>query len=89
MANPLNARVGGDLSTPNQVIMFFHCAKCIREWRVAPEAAGKSPREWARLEIGWTAKGIQVWCSRHDVNVMLIEGDGPQLALQHSTGNQA
>jgi predicted oxidoreductase len=24
----------------------------------------KSPREWAQIEVGWTAIGLQIWCKR-------------------------
>ena len=43
---------------------FFHCRECLEE---LPD--GESPRSYASLEVGWTPKGIQVWCKRHEKNV--------------------
>ncbi len=44
----------------------MHCGRCIEEG--VPQ--DMSPREWARLEVGFTPDGtIQVWCVRHDTEV--------------------
>lgn len=59
------------LSNKNEIKLYFHCGLCMKE---LPE--GISPREWARLEVGWTERGLQVWCKRHDVNVMHIDFEG-------------
>jgi hypothetical protein len=37
-----------------------------------------NPAEHARLEAGWTALGFQVWCRRHDVNVIHVDFEGAQ-----------
>jgi len=59
----------------NHIGAFLHCKRCLAEM---PE--GTSPREWARMEIGWTIKGLQVWCVRHDENVMNLDFGGMQVA---------
>lgn len=56
-----------------QIKMFMHCGRCLSE---RPEHL--SPREWAQLEIGWTAIGVQVWCKRHEVNIVHIDFEGVQ-----------
>ena len=56
-----------DISNENQISAFLHCGLCLQELPV-----GKSAAEWASLEIGWTKQGLQVWCKRHDCNVMHI-----------------
>jgi hypothetical protein len=58
-------------SAENSIGAFFHCRRCLNELPV-----GTSPREWARLEAGWTAIGFQVWCQRHDVNVLHVDFEG-------------
>ena len=60
--------------TPNEIVRFIHCKKCLDE-----KPPGMSPREYAQVEVGFTAPGVQVWCKRHEVNVMDIdfEGAGP------------
>lgn len=56
---------------PNQITAFFHCARCLEEL-----PADTSPRDWAQLEVGFTAKGLQVWCKRHEQNVVHIDFQG-------------
>lgn len=55
----------------NHIVSFMHCGLCLGE---RPE--DQSPQEWGRLEAGWTKQGIQVWCKRHDVNVLHIDFEG-------------
>lgn len=53
----------------NQIETFYHCGKCLDQ---KPDEV--SPREWANYEVGFTHKGwIQVWCKRHECNVVLLE----------------
>lgn len=59
---------------PNRIVTFFHCRRCIEEM-----PPGTSPREWIRIEAGWTDKGFQVWCVRHDINVADIDFIGQKV----------
>lgn len=59
------------ISTDNEIAAFFHCAKCLRE-----KPADVSPRDWAQLEAGWTPAGLQVWCKRHECNVIHVDFEG-------------
>ena len=52
---------------------FLHCALCLEE-----RPPDRSPRDWQQLEIGWTAVGLQVWCRRHECNVVHIDFEGCQ-----------
>lgn len=52
----------------NNIEMFFHCVLCLEE--LPPNT---SPQEWGELEVGWTTVGLQVWCKRHDCNVMHVD----------------
>jgi hypothetical protein len=63
-----------EIEYDNQIVRFIHCKKCLDE---RPPTV--SPREYVQLEVGFTAPGLQVWCKRHEVNVMNIdfEGAGP------------
>lgn len=60
----------------NQIKTFFHCKQCIN---ALPD--DKSPREFAHLEVGWTPKGLQVWCIRHETNVVSIDLMGNKVGL--------
>lgn len=55
----------------NEIEDYVHCSRCIDEL-----PAGVSPRDWASLEIGFTPSGIQVWCKRHECNVMHVDFEG-------------
>jgi hypothetical protein len=57
----------------NEIISFFHCRRCLEE---IPD--GVAPREWAQNEVGFTKLGLQVWCRRHDANVIHIDFQGVQ-----------
>ena len=50
---------------------YIHCGKCLHEI-----PAGTSPVEYARTEIGWTPRGFQVWCRRHDCNILHVDFEG-------------
>lgn len=60
----------------NEITMFLHCGLCLAE-----RPPGQSPREFAQLEVGWTPLGIQLWCKRHEVNVLHMDFDGQQHRL--------
>lgn len=51
--------------------LYFHCSKCLEE--LPPNV---TPRDWGQLEIGYTPLGIQVWCKRHDLNVVHVDFQG-------------
>ncbi len=53
---------------------YLHCAKCLEE---LPET--ESPASFARLSVGWTRLGLQVWCSRHDLNVINLDFKGQKV----------
>jgi hypothetical protein len=55
----------------NEIVAFFHCMKCLDE-----KPDGTSPREWAQLEVGFTPIGLQVWCKRHELNILHIDFEG-------------
>ena len=50
---------------------YIHCGKCLDE---LPD--GLSPQEYRELDVGWTDKGLQIWCIRHDCNVVHIDFEG-------------
>ena len=57
----------------SKIELFFHCDKCIKE---KPEDI--SPRDYAELEAGWTEQGFQVWCKRHEMNIIHVDFEGQQ-----------
>ena len=61
------------VSNENVIRTFIHCGLCAKE-----KPKGVSLREWASLEVGWTKEGLQVWCKRHECNVVHIDFQGCQ-----------
>ncbi|MDP2662049.1 MAG: hypothetical protein Q8R28_15095 [Dehalococcoidia bacterium] len=59
------------ISVDYEIGAFLHCALCMTE-----KPPGVSPREYAQLEAGWTTLGFQVWCKRHEVNVLHVDFEG-------------
>ncbi len=55
----------------SEIDMFFHCKDCLDEL-----PAGMAPREYVDFECGWTTKGFQVWCMRHNKNVIHMDFEG-------------
>jgi len=62
------------IPTTNEIVRFIHCGRCVEEWKLTD--TGMSPREYASLEVGGTALGLQVWCKRHEANVLHIDFQG-------------
>lgn len=63
------------MSTPGKVkleiLSYLHCRRCLQE-----RPGWVSPAEYAELEVGWTMVGLQIWCRRHNVNVMHMDFQG-------------
>ena len=54
------------------------CSRCADE--VAEGAAGPvSMADYMRLDVGFSSLGLQVWCRRHDANVVHIDFRGHEL----------
>ena len=58
----------------NRIKVFFQCGKCTME-----KPAAMAPRDFARFEVGWTVEGLQVWCKRHECNVVALEFGEPDV----------
>ena len=59
----------------NQIEAYFHCAECLAE---LPK--GESPKSYSQIQAGWTKKGFQVWCNRHDMNIMHVDFRGQKMS---------
>jgi hypothetical protein len=62
---------GRGMADKDYILSFAHCKRCLAE---LPE--DQSPREYQRIQVGWTRRGVQVWCVRHECNVMHIDFEG-------------
>jgi hypothetical protein len=66
----------------NHIKLFFHCAQCMED-----KPANISPRDWAQIEAGWTDHGLQVWCKRHETNILHIDFEGQQHPANTNRGS--
>ena len=72
------------ISISNNIDTFLHCELCYWELKQAKTeedfsligaVAGESQMSYSRFEVGWTNQGFQVWCTRHNTNVIHIDFD--------------
>lgn len=56
------------------IVQYTHCGLCIAEL-----PAGMSPQDYRRYDVGMTPLGLQVWCTRHNANVVHIDFQGYRL----------
>lgn len=61
----------------NKIVSFLHCKKCLNE--LPPNT---SPQEYARFEFGATIKGYQLWCVRHNKNIIALDLLGQKVSLE-------
>ena len=53
--------------------MNYNCRECVEEYTDGKYGRNKSMQQLARLDVGRTKTGIQVWCVRHDKKIVDIE----------------
>lgn len=76
----VQVRYDTSANAPNGINAYYHCAKCLDEWQTGtdPETGQRlsalmSPADYARTQTGRLPDGrVQVWCNRHDCNVVLL-----------------
>jgi hypothetical protein len=64
-----------EIPNTKEIGMYLHCGLCLGEIK-SGEAGTDSPKDYSRLEIGYTRQGLQIWCVRHDCNVAHIDYQG-------------
>ena len=52
----------------NRIFSFYHCRKCLEE-----KGNYISALYYASFEFGATEKGFQLWCTRHEENVLALD----------------
>ena len=70
-------------SNENNIGMYLHCKICAS---AIPE--GESPATHARIAVGWTPVGLQIWCARHDINIMHVDFEGVKHPADLSIANK-
>ncbi len=59
------------ISNQNKIELYLHCGLCFDE-----KPADISPKDYQKIQAGWTKQGIQIWCTRHNVNIIHIDFEG-------------
>lgn len=59
----------------SQIKLFFHCKKCCEENHSRKE----SMKEYSKISVGWTEKGLQAWCDRHNCNILNLDFKGQKV----------
>jgi hypothetical protein len=72
---PVHIVVSRTVPRTDEIHVPFHCARCVAEFQTQ-QPTGESPRTYARLSVGWTPRGLQVWCVRHNLNVLHVDFEG-------------
>jgi len=50
---------------------YFHCKTCL-----VKKPKDKSASEWARINVGFTARGLEVWCARCEKSIINLDFNG-------------
>lgn len=72
------------MSEKEQIVSYAHCRQCFAE---LPD--GMSMEEWARLSVGLTPLGLQVWCVRHGMNVVHYKAVDPSTSAVIEAAREA
>ncbi len=62
-----------EISALEEIEQYFHCKLCMETLPLAT-----SPCDHARFAVGFTSIGLQVWCTRHNVNIVHIDFEGQE-----------
>ena len=68
----------------NHILTFIHCSKCIQE---VTKNDTESPMSYARISVGWSIWGIQLFCNRHNCNIMHVDFEGNKFPSSTSALN--
>lgn len=63
-----------------EIRAFYNCGICVMEIKkLRSEGVAVAPNEYSQLEVGSTVYGFQVWCRRHEVNVIHADFEGKKI----------
>ncbi len=62
---------GYNMANKPDIVSYIHCRECMFDWSQTTRSV--SPAEFQDNEVGFTQRGIQVWCRRHDKNVISLD----------------
>ena len=66
-----------DMDQSRRILRFIHCAQCVREFpEVLRQGECMSLADFQAIEVGYTDVGLQVWCKRHNRNIVHFDFEG-------------
>lgn len=65
------------VSRDYSIVEVVHCALCVQE--LETNKIPLTPKQYAKVEVGLTPVGLQVWCLRHQVNIVHLDFGGQKL----------
>ena len=75
--------------TINDIQTFLHCKSCLDKRPINDKKEYIiSPREWVHLEVGFTKKGLQIYCVRCEKNVCALDFLGQKVAYDRKWHKQ-
>ena len=64
----------------NQIKETIVCVKCSDEFMTGSTDA-KSLQDYSKIDAGFTERGLQLWCQRHQVKICHIDFEGKKLDI--------
>ena len=61
----------------NQIDEIIVCTKCSNEFN-AGKTDAKSLQDYSKIDVGFTSRGLQIWCQRHEQNICHLDFKGEQ-----------
>lgn len=62
----------------NQITQPVVCSKCHDEF-MAGQTDSASLQDYTKLDAGFSERGLQIWCRRHELNVCHVDFAGHKL----------
>jgi len=66
------------------IYAYMRCAKCLDLWK-AGAFPGQAMKDATDLSFGVTQAGFQLWCNRHNCNVLHLDLLGQKVEARTST----
>ena len=64
------------ITNKNEIKAYLYCGKCLKEYKEKGINEQMSPKEYSKTQTGFTKYGLQVWCNRHNCNIMHMDFEG-------------
>ncbi len=76
--NSLEQDIGKLSYLLNQIKEPIVCVKCSDEF-MAGSTDSKSLQDYSKIDVGFTERGLQIWCQRHEINICHINFNNLEL----------